>query len=92
MYLVIVKNIVKEDGINDYIETSKKFAEDTSNIKGCLGSEVYKEVNTSNCVVNIERWENKEVFEAYDGSIFLKYKEELKKNFINNTTTILELV
>lgn len=90
MYILITKNIVKEDGINDYIEVSKKFAEDTKKQKGCIDAIVCKDTNLDNCIINIETWESKEIFEAYDGNAFLKHKVELKKNFISNTSLIFE--
>lgn len=86
MYIVITRNIVKNDGIDDYIKVSKKFAEDVKKEKGCIDSIVCIDDEKSNCVVNIETWQNKEAFERYDGSAFLRYKSELKKNFISNTS------
>lgn len=90
MYIVITKNIVKEDGINNYIEVSKKFAEDTKKQEGCIDAIVCKDTSLDNCVVNIETWRSKDIFEAYDGNAFLKHKVELKKNFISNTSLIFE--
>ena len=49
-----------------------------------------KDENTNNCIINFEKWESKEVFKAYDGCAFLKYKQELKKNFISNTSLMVE--
>lgn len=92
MYILVIKNIVKENGINEYIEVSKKMAEDTKKIAGCIDSIVCIDNVEKNCVVNIETWESKEAFEKYDGSAFLKYKVELKKNFIGNKTSIFETV
>ena len=90
MYIVITKNVVKEDGINDYIGVSKKFAEDTKKQEGCIDAIVCRDIKETNCVVNIETWECKEVFDAYDGNVFLKYKAELKRNFISNTSLNFE--
>lgn len=90
MYIVITKNIVKEDGIKDYIEVSKKFVEDTAKQEGCIEAMVGRDKSINNCVVNFEKWKSKEAFEAYDGSAFLKYKAELKKNFISNTSLMFE--
>lgn len=92
MYILVIKNTIKENGINDYVEVSKKMAEDTKKIEGCIDSIVCIDTVEKNCVVNIEMWTSKEAFEKYDGSAFLKYKVELKKNFMGNTTSIFETV
>lgn len=42
MYIVVVKNKVKENCVEAYYEVSKRFAEDMKSVKGCKDAYVLK--------------------------------------------------
>ncbi len=85
MYIVVVKNKVKENCVEAYYEVSKRFAEDMKSVKGCKDAYVLKSLNNPDEITNVEHWESKEAKEADDGSVFLKYKPELKPLFLSNS-------
>lgn len=86
MFVVLVKNKVELECLSDYIQVSKKFAQDMNNVEGCTMAKVLTSSTEKDIVTNLEIWESKEAYDKYDGSIFLKYKPELKKGFLGNTT------
>lgn len=86
MYIVIVKNKVKQSKKPEYMRDTRLFAEEMKKVTGCKNTYVLASADYEDVVVNVEVWESKRVYEEYDGHIFLKYKKKLKPNFISNTT------
>lgn len=91
MYIVIVKNKVKQSKKSEYMRHSRLFAEEVKRVAGCKNTYVLASVDYEDIVVNVEIWESKNAYEQYDGHVFLKYKEKLKPDFISNTTEIYML-
>ncbi|MDO4467529.1 MAG: antibiotic biosynthesis monooxygenase family protein [Bacillota bacterium] len=87
--IVLIKNKVRLEGKKVYIEASKKMAKETEKVDGCISSTVLLS-DVEDEVINLEVWKSKEAFDKYDGSAFLKYKAELKPNFLGNTTEIFQ--
>lgn len=86
MYIVVVKNKIKQEKKLEYISDARLFAKDMMRVDGCTYADVLVSQDDADVVVNIEIWESKSVYEAYDGHVFLNHKERLKPNFISNTT------
>ncbi|WP_315110719.1 antibiotic biosynthesis monooxygenase family protein [Clostridium intestinale] len=91
MFVVIVKNKVKVEGKEEYIDVSRKFASDMTKVDGCIDAKVLVSNQEEDVVLNYELWESEEVFKKYDGSVFLKYKPELREYFIGNITETFEV-
>ncbi len=87
--VVLITNKVKLEGKNAYIEASKKMAKETELVDGCVRSIVLLS-DVEDEVINLEIWESKDKFEQYDNSAFLKYKSELRPNFLGNTVKIYD--
>lgn len=85
MYIILVKNKIKQEKKMDYIYASRLFAKDMLQVDGCTHAYVLESLDEEDVVVNVEIWESKSIYEAYDGHIFLNHKETLKPNFISNT-------
>lgn len=85
MYIVVIKNKVKENCEEAYYEVSKRFAEDMKQVEGCQDAYVLKSLEQKDVIVNVEHWASKEAKEADNGSVFLKYKSELKPLFLSNS-------
>ncbi len=85
MYIVVIKNKVKENCEEAYFEVSKRFAEDMKKVEGCSDAYVLKSLDEKDVIVNVEHWVSKSAKDADDGSVFLKYKPELKPLFLSNT-------
>ena len=90
MFVVIIKNKVKEGFKKEYLEASKLMAKDTSMIDGCISALALDSKSEDHVIVNYECWENEAAFKAYDGSAFFKYKSMLKPYFEGNTTELYE--
>ena len=86
MYVCVVKNITKQGCADAYYEVTKRFAQEMKNVDGCIDAFVLKSLSNPCEIVNVEYWQSKEKKEADDGSVFLKYKPELKPLFISNTS------
>lgn len=85
MYIVVIKNKVKENCEEAYYEVSKRFAEDMKQVEGCSDAYVLKSLDEKDVIVNVEHWVSKSAKDADDGHVFLKYKPELKPLFLLNT-------
>jgi len=57
MIKLIVKFVVKEDKINDFLEVCKKLADNTRTEKGCDHYDVYKLTKADNMFIMDEAWE-----------------------------------
>lgn len=86
MFVVIVKNKVNIKGREQYIKTSRKFAQDMKEVKGCVEAKVLISLHDNETVVNYEVWKTQSHYENYDGKVFLKYKKALKEHFISNVS------
>lgn len=85
MYICVVKNVAKEGCADAYYAASKRFAQDMKSVDGCVDAYVLKSLSNPNEILNVEYWDSKEKKEQDDGSVFLKYKPELRPLFVSNT-------
>lgn len=85
MYICVVKNLTKQGYTDAYYQVAKRFAQDMKSVDGCIDAYVLKSLSNSNEILNVEYWNSKEKKEQDDGSVFLKYKPELKPLFVSNT-------
>jgi hypothetical protein len=85
--LQIVKNIIKEGKLNDYIEVAKQFTSELDALVSVNFSKVYVEAGEVYIVIDwIEQDPNSEMV------LFLKYKSKMKPLFISNESIILKEV
>ncbi|MGM9960126.1 MAG: antibiotic biosynthesis monooxygenase family protein [Allobaculum sp.] len=84
MYICIIKNSVRPEGIEEYKAVSSQFAHDMKNVPGCIDAYVIQDQNDSTLIANVEVWENREAKEQDTGTVFQKYKPLLKKYFVSN--------
>ena len=91
MYIQSVDNQVKEEMKAIYIETAKKFAEDSmQNDEGCLKMEVLEDVLRPDHVFIVSTWDSREHMDHAEA--FLRHKANLKPAFLGNTTTIMKTI
>lgn len=85
MYVVMIRNNVENEYKDGYMKISRAFAQEMEQVTGCVKAEVMRS-NLDDSIVNVEYWESKDVYEQYDGAVFMKYKKQLKEGFLGNTT------
>ena len=91
MYIVMVRNIAKEGMEAEYMDVSKKMMDDMKKLKGCVDARVLQAEENASIIIDEIVWEDKEASKIDDGSVFLKYKPQLRPLFVKNTTeTFLE--
>ncbi len=90
MYIVVIENTVKQDSIEKYAEVSTRFMNEMKTLPGMMDALVWKDEHNPSQILNVMMWESKDASKADDGSIFLKYKAELRPYFITNTSRTFE--
>lgn len=86
MYIIVIKNTAKEGFAQEYREASVRFMNEMKSLPGLIDAQVWQDNNDQNQILNVIFWESKEAAKADDGSLFMKYKPELKPYFVTNTT------
>ena len=86
MYIVMVRNIAKEGMETEYRDISKRMMEEMKELEGCVDARVLQAEEQASVIIDEIVWEDKEGSRIDDGSIFMKYKSQLKPLFLKNTT------
>lgn len=86
MYIIVIKNTAKEGFAQEYREASVRFMNEMKSLPGLIDAQVWQDNNDQNQILNVIFWESEEAAKADDGSLFMKYKPELKPYFVTNTT------
>ncbi|MBR3359188.1 MAG: antibiotic biosynthesis monooxygenase [Solobacterium sp.] len=86
MYIIVIKNTAKEGFAQEYREASVRFMNEMKRLPGLIDAQVWQDNNDQNQILNVIFWESEEAAKADDGSLFIKYKPELKPYFVTNTT------
>lgn len=86
MYIIVIKNTAKEGFAQEYREASVRFMNEMKRLPGLIDAQVWQDNNDQNQILNVIFWESEEAAKADDGSLFMKYKPELKPYFVTNTT------
>lgn len=89
MILVITDNKVKNR--EDYLPLAKAFVQDVLHEKGCQSMEVLKDMEESDRVVFLSRWDSKADFEAHvQGDTFRKHIPGMAPYYVSGTDTFLQ--
>ena len=91
MYTIVITNTVRQGCSEQYKEVSKRFMNEMSQLPGCLRAEVWQDRDDECQILNVITWQTEEASKADNGSLFLKYKAELKPYFVTNTTKTYSL-
>ena len=59
MIKVIAKHFIREDKINEFLESANKLVEASLKEEGCINYELYQDINDSDVVTIIEEWKDK---------------------------------
>ena len=86
MYIIMIKNIAKEGMETEYKNVSIQMMEDMKSLEGCIDARVLQSEENPNVIVDEIIWKSKDASKIDDGSIFMKYKPQLKPLFVSNTT------
>lgn len=86
MYIIVISNTVKEGFAEDYKKASVCFMNEMKTLPGLIDAQVWQDKSDQNQILNVIIWESEEASKADDGSLFMKYKPELKPYFLTNTT------
>ena len=86
MYIVVIENTAKKDCHEEYRLASCRFMNEMKEVPGVIDAKVWQDRNNPEQILNVIVWESEAMAKSNDGSLFLKYKPELKPYFETNTT------
>ena len=86
MYIVVIENTAKKDCFEEYRQASCRFMNEMKTVPGVIDAKVWQDRSNPEQILNVIIWESEDMAKADDGSLFLKYKPELKPYFVTNVT------
>lgn len=94
MIVQIVDNEIKVEKKSEYLLAAAAFAKDSElNDAGCLGAEVFTDVEREDHVYIVQKWESLEAMEkAVADGAFGRHVASLSAAFVTNSTQLLKTV
>ena len=68
MIVIVAKNIVKPEKVDEFLELTKPLITESNNEKGCIEYELYRDMENSNVLTFVEKWVDKAAIDAHNSS------------------------
>lgn len=80
----IVKLIIKENSVEDFLKVIDRITGDIASYKGCRSLEIHRATDNKNVFFTISEWDDEIALNIYRNSGFFRSNwQELKKHFGN---------
>ncbi|MBI9108990.1 MAG: antibiotic biosynthesis monooxygenase [Spirochaetales bacterium] len=65
MVLIIAKQVVKADKVDEFLEVTKSLIAGSNNEEGCIEYVLYRDQKESNIFHFVEKWKNRDAIKAH---------------------------
>ena len=68
MIVIVAKNIVKKDKIEEFKKLTRPLIEESNREAGCIEYQLYEDISNSNVLTFVEKWKDQQAIDSHNSS------------------------